>query len=256
MAVLGEFAAAGERFADLAALERAVAGGAAVPEAVVAAVDSPAETGAAAAHAVAGRTLELLQQWLGSEHLAGARLVVVTRNAVAAGGESPDLAQAPVWGLVRSAQSEHPGRFVLVDVDGGELPDWGVVAGAGEPQLAVRAGGLLTPRLARAAAPRAGRAWRLGIERKGSLDGLVIVPSDGERPLGADEVRVGVRAAGLNFRDVLLALGMYPGEAPLGSEAAGVVLEVGAEVTDLSPGDRVMGLVAGAFGPVAVATGA
>ncbi|MGW7349355.1 SDR family NAD(P)-dependent oxidoreductase, partial [Streptomyces sp. NPDC054854] len=54
-------------------------------------------------------------------------------------------------------------------------------------------------------------------------------------------------------RDVLIALGMYPGEAPLGSEAAGVVLEVGAEVTDLKPGDRVFGLILDAFGPVAVA---
>jgi NADPH:quinone reductase-like Zn-dependent oxidoreductase/acyl carrier protein len=57
----------------------------------------------------------------------------------------------------------------------------------------------------------------------------------------------------LNFRDVLIALGMYPGEAPVGSEAAGVVLEVGAGVTDLKPGDRVFGLVPDAFGPVAVA---
>jgi polyene macrolide polyketide synthase len=61
-----------------------------------------------------------------------------------------------------------------------------------------------------------------------------------------------VRAAGLNFRDVLIALGRYPGEAPLGSEAAGVVREVGSGISDLSPGDRVMGLVTESFGPVAV----
>jgi len=79
------------------------------------------------------------------------------------------------------------------------------------------------------------------------------VPASGGRPLGVNEVRVGVRAAGLNFRDVLIALGLYPGEAPLGSEAAGVVLEVGSGVTDLVPGDRVMGLVPESFGPVAVA---
>ncbi|MCW5254805.1 zinc-binding dehydrogenase, partial [Streptomyces sp. SHP 1-2] len=87
---------------------------------------------------------------------------------------------------------------------------------------------------------------------RGSLDGLALLPSDAERPLGPEEVRVGVRAAGLNFRDVLIALGTYPGEAPLGSEAAGVVLEVGSEVTGLVPGDRVMGLLMDPFGPVGI----
>ena len=72
-------------------------------------------------------------------------------------------------------------------------------------------------------------------------------------PLGPGQVRVAVRAAGLNFRDVLIALGMYPGEAGLlGSEVAGVVLEVGPGVEALAAGDRVLGLVRGRFGPVAV----
>jgi polyketide synthase 12 len=57
----------------------------------------------------------------------------------------------------------------------------------------------------------------------------------------------------LNFRDVLIALGLYPDDVPLGAEAAGVVLEVGAEVTAFVPGDRVFGIVMGSFGPVAVA---
>ena len=65
------------------------------------------------------------------------------------------------------------------------------------------------------------------------------------------QVRVGVRAGGLNFRDVLVALGMYPGEATVGGEGAGVVLEVGPGVDGLAVGDRVMGLCSG-FGPVAV----
>ncbi|MEV6766990.1 zinc-binding dehydrogenase, partial [Streptomyces sp. NPDC051105] len=85
------------------------------------------------------------------------------------------------------------------------------------------------------------------------MEDLELVSSGGGRALGVGEVRIGVRAAGLNFRDVLIALGLYPGDAPLGSEAAGVVLEVGAGVVDLVPGDRVMGLVLDSFGPVAVA---
>ena len=106
---------------------------------------------AEAARAVAEGTLGLLQRWLASADLAGARLVVATRGGIAVGDEAPDLAVAPVWGLVRSAQSEHPGRFVLVDLDGGGEPDWGSLTGLDEPQLAVREGRLLAPRLRRAA---------------------------------------------------------------------------------------------------------
>ena len=71
-------------------------------------------------------------------------------------------------------------------------------------------------------------------------------------PLGAGQVRIAVHAGGMNFRDVLIALGLYPDAAGIGSEGAGVVLEVGEGVEDLAPGDRVMGLMADAFGPVAV----
>jgi polyketide synthase 12 len=71
--------------------------------------------------------------------------------------------------------------------------------------------------------------------------------------VGAGQVRVGLRAAGVNFRDVLNVLGMYPGDPGLlGLEGAGVVLEAGPGVTHLAAGDAVMGLFAGAFGPVAV----
>ncbi|HEY0935802.1 MAG TPA: SDR family oxidoreductase, partial [Trebonia sp.] len=166
IALLGDgFGGAGERYADLGALERALAGGAAVPDVVVVPIASTAaaddaeaadhaEAGEAARAAKAARaaaelTLRLLQRWLASESLAGTRLVVVTGGGIAVGGEAPDVAVAPVWGLVRSAQSEHPGRFVLVDVDDGD-PDWGLLAASGEPQLAVRAGRMLAPSLARA----------------------------------------------------------------------------------------------------------
>ncbi len=67
-------------------------------------------------------------------------------------------------------------------------------------------------------------------------------------------MRIGVRAAGVNFRDVVLTLGMLPpDQETLGSEGAGVVLDVGAGVTGFAPGDRVAGLFPAAFGPVAVA---
>ncbi|MEU3664532.1 type I polyketide synthase [Streptomyces sp. NPDC032940] len=256
VAVLGGLPAAGERYADLAALELAVAEGTAAPDVVLVGVEPDGTTDVASgARAATVSTLELLQRWLASEVLRESRLVVVTRDAVAVDGQAPDLVQAPVWGLVRSAQSEHPERFTLVDVDREGDTDWAALSalGAEEPQIAVRGGSLFVPRLARTETSPVDGAWRLGSKRRGSLEDLAILPSNADRPLGVNEVRIGIRAAGLNFRDVLIALGTYPGEAPLGSEAAGVVLEVGADVTDLAPGDRVFGLVPDAFGPVAVA---
>ncbi|MFF2744227.1 SDR family NAD(P)-dependent oxidoreductase [Kitasatospora sp. NPDC058048] len=178
----------------------------------------------------------------------GERLVVRTRGAVAVvpGDGVSDPEASAVWGLVRAAQSEHPGRFLLVDAD--ELPD-GLSVGD-EDQVAVRGGAVYVPRLVRSAPSEFdGRLTQTGT---GSLDDLAFLPYE-QAPPGPREVRVAVRAAGLNLRDVLIALGVYPGEALLGSEGAGVVTEVGAEVTGLRPGDRVAGLLPGAFGRVAVA---
>ncbi|MGW6951433.1 SDR family NAD(P)-dependent oxidoreductase [Streptomyces xanthophaeus] len=258
-----------QRFTDLDALEDAVAAGAPVPGAVVVQIRKPdAADAALAARAVACDALALVQRWLASTWLDDSQLVVVTRRGLLVGDDAPELELAPVWGLVRCAQSEHPGRFVLVDVDvdadgdgdgDGAVVDipWGSLLASGETELAVRDGRVLVPRLARTrqTVTSPDSAWRLSIERKGSLEDLEIAPSGADRPLRTGEIRIGVRAAGLNFRDVLIALGTYPGEAPLGSEAAGVVLEVGADVTGLAPGDRVMGLVPDGFGSVAITDG-
>ncbi|MFG2905894.1 type I polyketide synthase [Kitasatospora sp. NPDC048286] len=256
--------------ADVAALAAAVDEGAVVPEVVVAVVDGAADGGvgggvAVAARSVVARVLELVRGWLAEERFAASRLVVVTRGAVAVGaGESPDLAVAAVWGLVRSAQSENPGRLVLVDVDGEteSLAALGAALAAGEPQLALREGAVLVPRVARPSAdtlpvPTTAAAWRLDSPRKGTFENLALLPApEADRPLVGEEVRVAVRAAGLNFRDVLNALGMYPGDAgPMGIEGAGVVLEIGPEVTGLAVGDRVMGLLSGGFGPRSVTDG-
>ncbi|WP_425484947.1 SDR family NAD(P)-dependent oxidoreductase [Amycolatopsis anabasis] len=100
--------------------------------------------------------LERLRSWLAEERDDATRLAVVTRGAVAVGDEDGprDLAQAAVWGLVRSAQSEHPGRFLLVDVDD---PDAEPPA-SDEPQLALRAGRAFAPRLTRSVPPPAEEA--------------------------------------------------------------------------------------------------
>ncbi|MGV9457386.1 SDR family NAD(P)-dependent oxidoreductase, partial [Streptomyces sp. NPDC003635] len=259
------------RYDGIDAVRTALDAGAEVPEFAlveVAGSGGDADLAEAAARTTA-EVLALIQAWLGDERLAGARLGVVTRGAVATdGGDVLDLPSAPVWGLVRSAQSENPDRFVLIDIDptegredGGDEAVVRAALASGEPQVAVRGGRVLVPRLVRAAGsgeslttPSDVAAWRLDTCGTGTLEGLALVPApEAAAPLAAGQVRIAVRAAGVNFRDVLMSLGMYPGSPVLGSEAAGVVLEVGEGVTGLTPGDRVMGLVLKSFGPVAVA---
>ena len=209
-----------------------------------------------------------MQRFLAADVLADARLVVLTGGAaqVLPGEGVADLAGAAAAGLVRSAQSENPGRLVLADLPAagaGGAEDAGLaglVAGvlaSGEPEVAVRDGVLYGRRLARPRAglvpPAGGMPWRLEPSGTGSLQDLTLAPSpEAAAPLADGQVRVAVRAGGLNFRDVMIALGMYPGAAVLGSEIAGVVVEAGPGVPGLVPGDRVMGLATGGFGPLAV----
>ncbi|MCV6971317.1 type I polyketide synthase [Mycobacterium bohemicum] len=189
--------------------------------------------------------LGMLQSWLSGDQ--PGQLVVVTRGAAGlADEEITDLAGAAVCGLVRSAQAEQPGRVVLVDTDGSvDLP---AVIGCGEPQLVIRAGVVYRPRLRAVGSPRAlhlpdrSSAWRLAAGEAGTLEDLAVLPCPSALP-AAGEVRVAIAAAGVNFRDVLVALGMYPGAADLGAEGAGVIVEVGPEVTGLAVGDAVMGIV-------------
>jgi acyl transferase domain-containing protein/NADPH:quinone reductase-like Zn-dependent oxidoreductase len=229
------------------------------PDSATAGSDLPALAGAAAREA-----LSLVQQWLADERgQAAGRLVLVTRGAIAPAPEEDvtDLVHAPLWGLVRSAQTENPDRFVLLDLDG-RTESRALVPAAlatGEPQVAIRDGKVLVPRLVRltdagALTPPSGvSAWRLGIREAGTVANLELLPAeDAVQPLGAGQIRIEVRAAGLNFRDALIALGLYPGNAPIGLEAAGVVVAVGAGVTEIVPGDRVMGLFEAGIGPVAV----
>nr|WGC84433.1 RsnC [Streptomyces sp.] len=248
--------------------------GAEVPEAVLATLSGGGGEAAELAsrtHEVADRALALVREWLsedlvshGSTADGQPQLVLVTEGAVSVGDREAvrDVAAASVWGLIRAAQLEHPGRFVLVDTDGTEESRAALPAAlaTGEPQLALRAGAVSVPRLTRGTSgatlvPPAGvSAWRLDVTEKGTLENLALVESaDVSRPLAPGEVRVAIRAGGLNFRDVMIALGLYPGDnAAVGGEGAGVVLEVGSDVTHLAVGDEVMGLFAGAFGPVAV----
>ncbi|WP_371617126.1 SDR family NAD(P)-dependent oxidoreductase [Streptomyces sp. NBC_00454] len=202
------------------------------------------------------QVLGTLQTWSAEASAQDEQLVVVTRDP------QRDMAASAVWGLVRSAQNENPDRIVLVALDEDPKSRTALAAAVatGEPQLAIREGRATAPRLAHIASsetlavPAGTDAWHLDVTATGTLENLALLPSpEVLEPLAEGQVRVGVRAAGLNFRDVLIALGMYPGRASFGGEGAGVVLEVGPGVTSLAPGDRVMGLLRDGFGPQALA---
>ncbi|HEX8648608.1 MAG TPA: SDR family NAD(P)-dependent oxidoreductase, partial [Thermoleophilaceae bacterium] len=116
------------------------------PEVVIARVPRAEGDLPEAARETVKHALGLVQDWLADERSADSRLVLLTENAVAVtGGEVPDLATAPVWGLVRSAQLEQPGRIVIVDAD--EAPDSWEILASDEPQLALRGGTAYAPRL-------------------------------------------------------------------------------------------------------------
>ncbi|MFJ4616494.1 SDR family NAD(P)-dependent oxidoreductase [Streptomyces griseus] len=225
--------------------------GAEAPELVIARVPRDLGVREAVDRTIALARLRLRDRNPGAD----APLLVVTHG--------DDAAHAAVRGLVRSAQAEHPGRFLLLDTDDDTLPAERIAAlvAPGEDHIRLRGGEVQVPRLARAGAsdalrPPADGAWRLETAKAGSLDALRLAPApEADAPLEPGQIRIAVRASGVNFRDVLIALGMYPGEsAPwLGDEAAGVVLETGPGVTHLAPGDRVLGIVPRAFATRTVA---
>ncbi|WP_189974585.1 type I polyketide synthase, partial [Streptomyces avidinii] len=245
---------------DLAAL----AADGPVPDTVVTCL-APAGSGdpVTAAHAAAQETLERVRAWLADERFATSRLVLVTTGAVAAGDaeDVTDLPHATSWGLVTSAQTENPDRFGLVDLDGRpESRDAFPAALEGsEPRIAVRRGTVTAPRLARARShsallpPSGGVPWRLESTGSGTIENLALVPCpEVLDPLGPGQVRIAVHAVGMNFRDVVVALGVVTTQKGIGGDVAGVVMETGSGVTNVAVGDRVLGLCSDSFGPVAV----
>ncbi|MCL2734976.1 MAG: type I polyketide synthase, partial [Actinomycetia bacterium] len=280
---LEESGAYPQAYEDLAALTEALDAGLPAPELVAVShgFDPAAPDTAAAARAATAELLATVQSWLAEDRLAPSRLVVLTRHAVAARTEDriDDLAGAALWGLIRSAQAAHPGRFVLVDVD----DDPGSLAlfptsvpaavSSGEPQLALRGGTVMVPRLARDAssATAGGTPWRPdgtvlitgGTGALGSLMARHLVQRHGVRHLlllsrrgedgpGATELRaelarsgaatVTVAACDAADRDALAAvLAAVPGDRPLTAvlHCAGVLSDAPLERLTAQDVDRV-----------------
>ncbi|MEZ4431011.1 MAG: SDR family NAD(P)-dependent oxidoreductase [bacterium] len=195
----------------------------------------------------------------------------MTRGAVAAGGEAavsrPD--HAALWGLASAAAAERPELGpALVDLDPlGPSESAAAVVGEllgadREPAVALRREGRSVPRLTVDPGPPPSPPglpergpWHLDVGERGSLEGLRFVTETAPAPaLTGHLVEVEVEASGLNFRDVLNALGLYPGDpGPLGGELAGVVTRIGPAVTRVAVGERVFGLARRAIADRAIA---
>ncbi|WP_329335244.1 type I polyketide synthase [Streptomyces sp. NBC_01352] len=212
-------------------LPDAVAAGALEPDTVVVTAVGGPVTDAdppAAVRLLTGRVLRTLQDWQDDPRTAGSRLVVVTRDATA---PDPDPAGAAVWGLVRAAQAELPGRVVLVDVDGRPeslrlLP---AAVATGETQLSLRSGQLTVPRLVGLGElPLSSGAF--------GPDGTVLI-TGGTGALGAELARHLVTSHGVRH---LLLTGRQGPQAPNAEELRRSLEELGAEVRIVAcdAGDR------------------
>ncbi len=221
--------------------------------------DAEAAALRAAEHDMIASALALTQALIA----APARLWLVTQGAQAVDAAQPvAAAQATLWGLGRVVALEHPElKPVCLDLDpaGFEIAQVAAALCApdAENQIALRGAERFAPRLERwqppLETPGADGARTLVIAERGVIDNLSFAPLARRQP-GPGEVEIRVRAAGLNFKDVLNVMGMYPGDAgALGGECAGEITAVGAGVEGLRVGDAVLALASGSFSSYVVA---
>ncbi len=162
--------------ASLEALSRAPIADDPVPRIVLVDFTEGGGASAQSTRAVLRRALALLREWLSNQRFAASRLVFLTRGAVSTqpDEQAPDLAAAAAWGLVRSAESEHPGRFGLIDIDDAAWVEGLARAlSSNESQAAIRQGEVRCPRLARI--PRAGNAEVTRLDASGAPGDLASV---------------------------------------------------------------------------------
>lgn len=193
------------------------------------------------------------------------KLWLVTRGAqaVESGSELQNPSQALTWGFGRVLINEHADwQCVITDLDpaAGQDPVDGLLAelgaGTAENQIAYRNGKRYALRLLghQKSMAMAGllklpedKPYQLQIPERGVLDNLSLVEVDGLSP-APGQVKIAVRATGLNFRDVLNALDMYPGDpGHLGGECAGEIVALGEGVTGFEVGQPVVAIAPGCF---------
>jgi thioester reductase-like protein len=220
--------------------------------------------------------LQLVQACAGAAWAAPPRLWLVTRGTQAVGGMSSlAVAQSPLWGLGRVIVNEQPDLHCsLVDLGDGSQAELQTLCDElrdedNEVEIALRGGERYVHRLvpvtpanvieaaqktATGTAPQMQRPFRLQIATPGLLDSLTL-RSISRRSPGPGEVEIEVRAAGLNFKDVVKAMNVLSdatlegtlGGRELGAECAGVIRAVGPGVGEFRKGDEVVALARAAF---------
>jgi acyl transferase domain-containing protein/acyl-CoA synthetase (AMP-forming)/AMP-acid ligase II/NADP-dependent 3-hydroxy acid dehydrogenase YdfG/acyl carrier protein len=210
-------------------------------------------------------TLQFVQALLHEANGSKRRLWIVTRGAQAVGPTPArvSLAQTPLWGLAKSIDLEHAELgCTRIDLD----PEGGIKELAAlseelslpctEREVAFRKGTRYVARVV----PRAPKlsngalldipdadSFRLDISRPGNLENLLLRRTSRPEPQPG-EVEIRVNAAGLNFRDVMNAAGVYPGgPIPFGAECSGTISAVGSDVTNMQAGDEVIAVANGSF---------
>jgi acyl transferase domain-containing protein len=228
------------RYADLAELTASLDSGDPPPEVVVAVLRSPSGPDVPEeVMAVATKVLALLQSWLADERLVSMRLAIATCWAVAThdGEAIADLAAASIWGLVRTAQSENPDRFVLLDL-GDDATGIAAALACGEPEVALRGGAVHAPRLARVT-PEPGIAPFAGFDPEGT-----VLITGGTGTLGS---LIAAHLAGRGVRHLHLTTRMPVTSAP-NQEVRARLVELGAQPTitscDVADRDALAALVA------------
>jgi acyl transferase domain-containing protein/acyl carrier protein len=217
-----EFGRLGPRYLGFRELAECVSAGTVVPDVVVMPVaDEPGTDAGAEARRLAHRALAGVRAFLAEPLLSPCRLVVATRGAQDAPVASSDVATSCVRGLVRAAEAENPGRFVLADVSEGDVLALAAGTGSGEPEFAVRGGQVWVPRLGRAPEPSGTSDWDPGgaVLVTGGTSGLgavvarhlvsargvrrlVLVSRRGARAAGADDLRAELVASGTDVEIV------------------------------------------------------
>ncbi len=216
-------------------------------------------------------TLQFVQSLLREANGSTRRLWIVTRGAQAAGPTPApvSLAQTPLWGLAKSIDLEHAELgCTRIDLD----PESGAEELAAlseelslppiEREVAFRKGMRYVARLV-PRAPKLSNAalldvpesdsFRLDISRPGNLENLLLRATSRSEPQPG-EVEIRVHAAGLNFRDVMNAAGVYPGgPIPFGAECSGIISAVGSGVAEMKAGDEVIAVANGSFSAFATA---
>jgi phthiocerol/phenolphthiocerol synthesis type-I polyketide synthase C len=216
-------------------------------------------------------TLQFVQTLLREAGGSKPRLWIVTRGAQAAGAAPArvSLAQTPLWGLAKSIDLEHAEldcTRIDLDPQGGAEELLALVEElslpATEREVAFRKGTRFVARLV----PRAPKfsndavldipdtdSFRLDISHPGNLENLLLRGCSRPKPQPG-EVQIRVKAAGLNFRDVMNAAGVYPGgPIPFGAECSGIISAVGSGVADRNEGDEVLAVANASFSAYTVA---